>query len=183
MEHLTDLIEKTLCQKELTSITTRPALPRAISPVELADYSCLNEKWTTPPLQLKWNGNGLDTEPCKNQTARGKGNFNWSFKSQPTVIFSNIWRTFLRASLPSILCQLAAWATQPPRQRTTTPCLLHTWLLWNYSCNYQNEAQLSYYSQMQASIHVTVLHRNTLMELKAHLMTHFLSWNTFLSSA
>ena len=40
-------------------------------------------------------------------------------------------------------------------------CCIHDYSE-NYSCNYQNEVQSCYYSQTQASIHVTILHRHAL---------------------
>ena len=166
-ERLSDMVGDTLCSKEDEKYHNKACLSRSCENCGVDQLELLNEELDNTPdaRKVKWQ----KFEYVKMKLADGQEKRKLQLvvkETAPGELFQ-----FLKSLLKGFpLHQFrASWQhEQLGRLLDNLPqdhvCCIHDYSE-NFSCSYQNQVQSLYFSQTQASIHVTVLHRHALQDI------------------
>ena len=163
-EHLTDLIETTLCSKGDKKYHDKACISRTCESCGINSLQLLEEEIDTTPNAPKVKWERFEYVNIQQADGQEKRKMQLVLKGTgPADLFKHLKE--LLNSFPSHQFRASWQHEQLERLLDKLPknhvCCIHDYSK-NYSCYYQNEMQSCYYSQTQASIHVTILHRHAL---------------------
>ena len=163
-EHLTDLVETTLCPKGDKKYHDKACVNRTCESCGIDGLQLLEEETDTTPTAPKVKWQRFEYVNIQHADGQEKRKLQLVIKeTDPGNLFKHLKE--LLKGFPSHQFRASWQHEQLERLLDNLPqnhvCCIHDYSE-NYSCNYQNEVQSCYYSQTQASIHVTILHRHAL---------------------
>ena len=166
-EHLSDMLEETLCPKGNSKYNAKACLSRCCESCEVDKFGLLPDELDITPNAPKVRWQRFEYVNMKLADGQEKRKLQLVTKeTAPGELFQ-----FLKSLLkdfPSHQFRASWQHEQLGRLLDNLPqghvCCIHDYSE-NYMCSYQNQVQSMYFGQNQASIHVTVLHRHALTNI------------------